>query len=362
MNKFKQLTVIALMLGSCNLFAQKCKPAEKVKDDFTGEVTEYYGAKIGSGKSRLMGISFYVATYLITENGKTKLITKLDYWQGNNDASVNDFKVPKGSVIRYKTSEGLIELTADQVSSQKRKLSDKVITSNEIKSDLSAEQLSLITSGLIEKYQVTPTDKEPITGDVSSSKAQKFKAQVVCFSQAGLTTEPIKKEESQDLSAPIKRPSSGGMIKGANLQQGATYLEGDLSIVFWGLNARIEHFITDKVSIGLSLGATREVDAFSVFKGVNIYEYRTLTTYITPMLRYYVYTKENMGIYAGTSFGFAKSKVKVLSGIFSGASESSGAIAELHAGVKYHLNPKTSFNAELAYGLSLIRLGAAYTI
>lgn len=366
MNKYTSLILLVILLGSYSTLAQKCKPAEKVKDDFTGVVTEYYGAKVGSGRSSLKGISYYVAFYLFKENGQTKLITQLDYWQGNNDASVNDFKVPKGSIIRLKLTEGMIELTAEKIKSQKRKLSDKVVTANEIQSTLTEEQVSLLQSNLLEKYQITPTDQEPITDDVSSSKAQKLLAQINCLLKTSNTTRSLEDTErvepKEKTLVPIQKSDF------SFLEKGSTSITGDLCFVMTGGQLGIEHFLGDQFSMGLNLGyiMTKDEGSTLTYSGFTLqrsaYQTRTSIIYGALFGRYYLKTTENLGIYAGVRFGPGKARVKVLSGSFIAQAEDRGFVTDIHAGIKYKLNDKTALAGELGYGMSIARLGASITL
>lgn len=281
---------VLFFLSTCVLNAQNCEPDERIEDEFSGVVYDFYGSSMGSSRSLIYGYSFYVSMYVMEDEGIPYFSVWLNYYQGQNDASINDFQIPEGSQIRIKTTGGLQEFSVQEVLTQKRNAgSGKVLNMFRMYSPISEEQLQHFQNYQIEKYQIVPTGKEPFSDDVSHGKAEDFQAQIQCYltgSSSGM---------DNTTSVPAR---SGVRTDGRHLEEENQYVEVALGLAYFGGSGRYEYFVSDNFTIGASMGYVVGEEG-----GADVSAF-----HIAPMIRYYVYTKNNLGVYLGMSLGYARAK------------------------------------------------------
>lgn len=283
-------TILVITLLPCFSHAQDCEPDEQIEDEMSGIVYNFYGSSLGSSRSLLYGYSFYVSMYVMEDEGVPYLTVWLNYYQGQNDASINDFQIPEGSQIRVKTTGGLLEFSVKETQTQKRSTgSGKVLNMFRMYADITKEQLEHFRDYQIEKYQIVPSDSDPFSDDVSHGKAEDFQEQIRCY----LTRTSKTMENSM-----IIPNRSGARTDGRHLEEGNQYVEVALGLAYFGGSGRFEHFLTDDFTVGATIGYVVGED-----NGADISAF-----HIAPQVRYYIYTKKDLGVYLGLSLGYARAK------------------------------------------------------
>ncbi len=339
MKKKLSVVVFILLLFCLPLGAQDCDPERTSTDDFTGETFQFYGGTLGDGGSLWFGYSFKVSAFVYKENDKSQIVFWLVYYQGLNDAGVDNVVIPEGSLVRLKTEGGIRGFTVTEVSSQKRKTGSKVMTTIFITSDISEEELKYLSLNPIEMFQITPTGKQSMTGDVTSRKAENFQQQIWCFQNTS-TAPPF----------PRKRQSSSGN----ELEKGCKYLEPSLGLLYGGIHGRFEYFSGDKFSIGIGAGYVSGDE-----DGIEI-----TATHFAPFVRYYLLTKRNSAAYLGLSLGYVKATatVNTIFGDISG--EATGTYYDFYLGGKYKVAEKLFLNGELGLAPdgSVLRAGVSISL
>lgn len=181
--KKRQVFIIAFLIASTSIYAQKCKPAVLNVDELTEQKVEGWGGKLGSSRNLFQGVSQNLNFYIGSVDGKKYAEITVQYTQKGNDASVNEIDIPKGSVFRLRTGEGIITLSTDKSQKIKRKAAGYLITGVSLTAELTEEQLESLSNNLITMYRIEPEDSEPINGDVNEKTANKLMEQFNCFNK-----------------------------------------------------------------------------------------------------------------------------------------------------------------------------------
>ncbi len=176
------LLMTLLVLSSTMVYGQKCKAAEKIKDDFAGKNYELWGGKLNTARDMLSGTSVTFDFYVADIDGKNTAYMQILYMQKENDASVNKVDLPKGTKFMVKTDNNeIIEFTAEKSQNVKRKLAQYTNNIFSLSAEINNEQLETLANNTIIMYQVVPEEFETLTGNVSKRPGKKINEQVKCF-------------------------------------------------------------------------------------------------------------------------------------------------------------------------------------
>ena len=134
------------------------------------------------------------------------------------------------------------------------------------------------------------------------------------------------------------------------------------------LEASYESFVGDSFSVGGFLGyygAKYEQELFSVDTKIN-YSYLSFGA----LGNYHFVNQETFNVYAGVKLGYVSAKTKITMKISDktlvddeiltkvGAT-ASGVLFGAHVGALYHISESLALNAELGYGIALLKIGVS---
>jgi len=178
-------TILFVIFLSSNVaIAQKCKPADKHKDDFTGVTYNLWGGKIDNARQMLRGTSQEFHLYLTNMDSKSIIYFIVTYIQRESDASVNKIEFPKGTKFRLKTSENeILEFTAEKSENAKRRFQHIYSTIFNLSAEISNEDIEKLMNSTLTMYQLEPEESESMQGEISSKTAEKIQKQIKCFSE-----------------------------------------------------------------------------------------------------------------------------------------------------------------------------------
>ncbi len=171
-----------VVFSSIMVYGQKCKAAEKIKDDFAGKNYDLWGGKLNTARNMLAGTSVTFDFYVADIDGKNTAYMQILYMQKENDASVNKVDMPKGTKFMLKTENNeIIEFTAEKSQNVKRKLAQYTNNIFSLSAEINSDQLETLANNNIIMYQVVPEEFETLTGDVSKGPGKKINRQISCF-------------------------------------------------------------------------------------------------------------------------------------------------------------------------------------
>lgn len=171
-----------VVCSSIMVYGQKCKAAEKIKDDFAGKNYELWGGKLNTSRDMLSGTSVTFDFYVADIDGKNTAYMQILYMQKENDASINKIDIPKGTKFMLKTDNNeIIEFTAEKSQNVKRKLAQYTNNIFSLSAEINNEQLETLAKDNIIMYQVVPEEFEPLSGNASKRLGKKINEQVKCF-------------------------------------------------------------------------------------------------------------------------------------------------------------------------------------
>lgn len=178
-------TILVVFVLSVNFaIAQKCKPADKYKDEFAGVTYDLWGGKLDTARQLMSGTSQEFHLYLTNMDGKNIIYFSVLYIQRESDHSVNTIDYPKGTKFRFKTSENeILEFSAEKSENTKRKFQHIYSTIFNLSTEISNEDIEKLMNSTLTMYQLEPEESESMQGDISSKTAEKIKKQISCFSQ-----------------------------------------------------------------------------------------------------------------------------------------------------------------------------------
>jgi len=160
---------------------KNCKPAVSKIDEFTEQEVIAWGGKLGTGRNMFQGVSQSVALHIGDVDGKQIIDMTVQYQQKENDASVNEIDIPKGSEFMVKTTGGILTFVAEKSQRIKRKMMGYNVTVVSLIAEISVEQVQKLANNPITMYRIVSLETEAIKGDVNSSKAQKLRGQFKCY-------------------------------------------------------------------------------------------------------------------------------------------------------------------------------------
>ncbi len=336
-------TALSLLLTMWS-YSQDCKPYQKVKDDFLEQTINIYGAKLGTERSMLAGVS--ITSYLFASkiNDSTYTLTfSLQFYQQESDASVNNVHYPKGTPFMLKTSDGLKIYTSENVSNTKKKMASKILTISNMATTVSKADMEYLSNSTITAYRVAPSEGSVHQGTVSSGKALKLQQQINCLlngkevptADTGLT-EP----QSTDFNkTPIINNSNISSYFGfhAGIR---SYYYNDYTSNSPLLTISYEQGIIKPLGIRafIGYGTTKDggyVDRYVSF-GASVIYY----PYIQGKFKFYL----SVGFGLSRDIGYYWLPIKFL----------------IRGGGRYQFNETLGAYADIGFGLSVVNLGISF--
>ena len=176
------LFILGISLGA---YGQKnCKPYLNYDDSFSGVHYDFYGGKIDYKKQMMKGVSTYVTVHMYRSEDVNYITARIDIYQGNNDASVNNIQMGDSSSFSIRTGQGIMDFKPIAVHANKKKMGEKVLTITEIHAVITDEQVSVLANNPILTYRISPQDYPTIQGEVAEKKSEKAQAQYACYAKS----------------------------------------------------------------------------------------------------------------------------------------------------------------------------------
>ncbi len=129
------------------------------------------------------------------------------------------------------------------------------------------------------------------------------------------------------------------------------------------LEIQYEKFIKDNISVGGFLGYQSASYKYTYWD--ETYKWTYSYTFIGGFGNYHFYDQDKLEAYAGVRLGyliFNETASSSVSGLDYSASDGSGLVFGAHAGGRYFFNEKFAVNAEVGYGISLLKVGITYKL
>lgn len=134
-----------------------------------------------------------------------------------------------------------------------------------------------------------------------------------------------------------------------NLQLGIGGSAGGATVQTPALYGNYEYFVADNLSIGGMLGyTTLAVDSYDIGGGGDVTE-KTSNIVVGGLANYYFVNGDDLDVYAGVKLGYAN---ELVGSIF----------YDTNLGAKYFLSDAVGLNAEVGFGLSLLKLGVTINL
>lgn len=180
----RKVTMLSVLFTVCTVCVwAQCKPAISTVNEFTEQKIEAWGGKLGFSLNMFREPSQNLKFYVGTIDGKMFASISVAYIQKGHDASVNNIDIPKGSKFMLKTDDGLVSFITEKVDKVKKKISSYTVTTVELTSELTDEQLQILAKSPITMYRITPKGAEAIEGKINGKEAKKLQEQFKCFSK-----------------------------------------------------------------------------------------------------------------------------------------------------------------------------------
>jgi len=134
-----------------------------------------------------------------------------------------------------------------------------------------------------------------------------------------------------------------------NLNAGIAGSLGSNKIATPSFNASYEYFLSDSFSLGVLAGYSSVI----IPKQFGQEEEKTAGFNAGVIANWYLSNSDTFDLYFGTVAGYDGHKYTYIDG---------GLLFEFHAGTRYKINDGMSINAELGYGLALLKLGVSFKL
>ncbi|MFT6502929.1 MAG: hypothetical protein ACJASQ_003061 [Crocinitomicaceae bacterium] len=385
----KIISALFILMGMTSP-AQDCKPYKKIKDGFLNKQISTYGAKIGTERSMLLGVtatSYVLATK--TNDSTYSLIFNMQYYQKGNDASVNDIHYPTGTVFDLRTAQGVKAYTSETARNMKRKVSSKILSICELVVTVSKKDIEYLRDNALLAYRITPHDGSTTQGTVDEKKALKLQLQMNCLLN-GKAIDTSDTDSINELPKPSEilkiKESSTTQKNELNIMIGNSVLdyidEGNIRLAFVGSYSKRIH---ERISVGFHFGVTRST--FSEEESDEDYEYnpqtggyewqtttrdhtyKTHRFFIGPKVNVIAYKTDKFQVYgsAGVSIARFRDVHDKLTIWDDGDTKLSHDLSkkivfnyDLYAGASYFFNQHLGVTATVGIGISRFRLGLSY--
>lgn len=132
----------------------------------------------------LSGTSVTFKFYLYEADGKNLANMQILYIQKENDASVNNVEMRKGTKFMLKTkNDEIIEFVAEESQNSRSKLSRYKNNQFSLSAEINRDQIQLLTENPVTMYRVVPEGFKTLSGDVSKRRGRKMMEQILCFTK-----------------------------------------------------------------------------------------------------------------------------------------------------------------------------------
>lgn len=376
----KTIVLFLLLMMGANTQAQDCKPYKKVQDDFLDKEINYYGANIGvEGSLTAQTITSILVSK--QDNNTYTLIYLIKY----NDSGGNLAYVD-GTSFEIKTEEGVKTYTSTFIKDENITMGFEVC---ELSLTVSKKEIEYLRDNKLLKYQITSISGVVTQGEITPSKASKFKSQMTCIlndtynkvDDAGSTNDIPTISDVVKMKEPpsIRKNEISFMFGNSQLD----YLgEGNIRIALVGSYTKR---ISNMLSVGLHVGVTRsklvEEDSYEDYDYDPItggyewvtttdnYIYKTDRTFIGPKVSLIAYETDKFQLFgsAGVSITRYRDTEDVLTTWNDGSTSPSHEVTkkivfnyDLYAGASYFFNQHFGLTATVGIGISRFRFGFSY--
>jgi hypothetical protein len=384
----KIISAMFILLGITSM-AQDCKPYKRIKDDFLNKQISTYGAKIGTERSMLLGVtatSYVLATK--TNDSTYSLIFNMQYYQKGNDAGVNNIHYPTGTIFDLRTAQGVKAYTSETVRNMKRKVSSKTLSICELVVTVSKKDIEYLRDNPLLAYRITPHEGSTTQGTVDEKKALKLRLQMNCLLTGGTidTNDTGSINNTSHPSEPlnIKQPST--YKKELSFMVGNSVLDyidqGNTRLTFTGSYSKR---LSKRFSVGINLGVThsklKETDSYEKSETdpvtgdsewVTAYDqhtYKAHRFFVGPKLSFIAYETDKFLIFGSGAVSLARYRyVYHLKTIWDGGSDEPTREVtkritfnyDLSIGASYFLTDHLGISTGVGIGMSRFRLGLNY--
>jgi hypothetical protein len=339
----KIMTSMFILLGM-TLFAQDCKPYKKVQDDFLDKKVSIYGAKIGTERSMLLGVS--VTSYVLvtkTNDSTYSLIFNMQYYQQGNDASVNNIKYPTGTSFDLRTATEVKTYTSETVRNKKMKVSSKTLSICELVVTVSKEDIEFLRDNTLLAYRITPAEGSTTQGKIDEKKALKLQSQMSCL----LDNKVAATSDSEAVESPATDLDKTQIKENSNISSYfgihagiRSYYYNDYTSNSPLLTVSYEQGIIKPLGIRAFIGYGRAKD------GGDVDRYLSFGASVI----YYPYIREKLKLYLSGGLGLSRDigyywlPVSLLA----------------RGGARYQFNETLGAYADIGFGLSIVNLGISF--
>lgn len=349
----KHWILFILLLGVFSpSYGQNCKPFHSGKDEFSGERVEHYGAKLGNTRSWMNGVSTYARATIYEEDGKERILFNIQMFQSTNDALLNDLDVSEGTEFMLRTSQGILEFTAQESARQKKTVGGgKIVTAFNLISEINRENIAHLSKYPIMTYKVIPVKGNKMQAKVKPKKAQKFIHQVNCYinkSTTGSSWTPANSSPADESYSYKYDDLDVNSFIGLQLGFSPFYTTNyHRNSALYTLN--YEHGINEQWSVEGFIGFGSSYHDYYV--GLYIVEFTYSHMHFGAMANFFPYRTENLDLYLNGGFGINKTRQSDLN-----IRESETRVI-LGGGVRYNFDSDLSTYAEIGTGVSAFNLG-----